>query len=61
MALAHGALDVAARLIHVGANVEQPDRYGVTPLLLAATGGQLPLVRQLLDARAAQVADNLDV
>ncbi|HEU4687752.1 MAG TPA: ankyrin repeat domain-containing protein, partial [Vicinamibacterales bacterium] len=39
-------------LIKGGADVKAATRYGVTPIGLAALGGNTPIVRRLLDAGA---------
>lgn len=45
-------LESAQRLIASGANVRAADRYGVTPLSLAATNGNAAMIRLLLTAGA---------
>jgi ankyrin repeat protein/penicillin V acylase-like amidase (Ntn superfamily) len=53
-----GELDLAARLVAEGAQVDAPDRAGSTALMGAAQTGRLPLVRQLLEQGAKVTARN---
>jgi ankyrin repeat protein len=41
-----------ARLVGAGANVNAANRYGVTPLFVAATNGNAPVIETLLKAKA---------
>jgi uncharacterized protein len=45
-------LDTAQRLIHAGANPDAANRYGVTPLSLAAEDAGAPMIQMLLQAGA---------
>ncbi len=45
-------LDAAQRLLHAGANPDAANRYGVTPLSLAAEDASAPMVQALLQAGA---------
>ncbi len=45
-------VESARQLIQAGANVKAADRYGVTPLSIAATNGNGPMVRLLLSSGA---------
>src|SRR5579872_3544904 len=45
-------LDAAQRLLHSGANPDAANRYGVTPLSLAAENASAPLIQALLQAGA---------
>src|SRR4030095_13658266 len=43
-------LDIADALLRAGAKAAASDRYGVTPLYLAAVNGNADMIRRLLDA-----------
>ena len=45
-------LDAAQHLIHAGANPDAANRYGVTPLSLAAEDASAPMIQMLLQAGA---------
>jgi ankyrin repeat protein len=45
-------IDAAQRLLHAGANPDAANRYGVTPLSLAAENASAPLIQALLQAGA---------
>ena len=45
-------LEIAEMLIRAGANVNAANRYGVTPLYLAALNGDADLILKLLKASA---------
>jgi len=45
-------LDTARLLIQAGANVKLADRYGVTPIYLAASNGNAAMIKLLLDSGA---------
>src|SRR5882724_13197340 len=50
--------DTARRLIRAGADASKPNRYGVTPMALAAANGNAQMIALLLEAGAdANVAD----
>jgi uncharacterized protein len=51
-AVHHDAAEMAASLIHAGANARAATRYGVTPLSLACTNGNAALIALLLKAGA---------
>lgn len=48
----HGATRVTVLLIEKGAQVDQADSYGVTPLMLAAKSADLAMIDRLLQNRA---------
>ena len=41
---------MTATLIRAGANVKASNNYGVSPIILAATNGNAPIINQLLAA-----------
>src|SRR5262245_24580874 len=43
-------LTIADLLLHAGARPDSANEYGVTPLMLAATNGSVPMIDQLLKA-----------
>jgi ankyrin repeat protein len=45
-------LDTARQLVRAGADVNAPNRYGITPLSLACTNGSAPMVQLLIQAGA---------
>ena len=51
-------LETADMLIHAGANVKSADRYGITPLSLACSNGNVAMIRKLLDAGANPNSSN---
>src|SRR5580658_6265892 len=51
-AVRHDDLPTADALIKAGADVKAANRYGVTPMALAATNGNPAMIRRLLDAGA---------
>jgi len=56
VACAHGAYDIAQRLVSMGANVNAKDKSGFTPLTFAASAGYTHIYRLLLDVKADAVA-----
>src|SRR4051812_23036478 len=46
------AAETTALLIGAGANVDAPNRYGITPLALASTNGNAAIVEHLLKGGA---------
>src|SRR5580693_7671371 len=51
-AVRHDDLGTADALIKAGADVKAANRYGVTPMALAATNANPVMIRRLLDAGA---------
>jgi uncharacterized protein len=52
-------LDVVKRFVELGNDVNQPDDYGITPLMAAANGGDVKLIQYLVDAGADLGAHDL--
>lgn len=48
----HGHLELAAKLLEKGADLDTPDHFGSTPLSTAASSGHLPMVRFLVELGA---------
>jgi uncharacterized protein len=46
----HDDLEIASLLIRAGANVKAANRFGITPLALACTNGNAPIIEALLKA-----------
>jgi ankyrin repeat protein len=52
-------LEVAKLFVSLGADVNRPDDYGITPLMAAANGGDPKLIQYLIDAGADLGAHDL--
>ncbi len=52
-------LQVVKLFVHLGNDVNQPDDYGITPLMAAANGGDTKLIQYLVDAGADLGAHDL--
>ena len=60
-AVAAGDLRRVNKLLVAGANVNERDRYGSTPLMYAIRAGQQPFVQVLLGAGASITATNVQL
>jgi ankyrin repeat protein len=52
-------LQVVKRFVALGNDVNQPDDYGITPLMAAANYGSVPIIQYLIDAGADLSAHDL--
>jgi len=52
-------LQVVKRFVALGNDVNQPDDYGITPLMAAANYGNVPIIQYLIDAGADLAAHDL--
>ena len=52
-------LQVVKLFVELGNDVNQPDDYGITPLMAAANGGNVPMIQYLIDAGADLGAHDL--
>ncbi len=52
-------LQVVKRFVELGNNVNQPDDYGITPLMAAGNFGNVPIIRYLIDVGADLAAHDL--
>ena len=52
-------LEVVKRFVTLGNDVNQPDDYGITPLMAAGNFGNVPIIQYLLDAGADLAAHDL--
>ena len=53
------ALEAAKLAVELGNDVNQPDDYGITPLMAAANIGHVPVIQYLIDAGADLAAHDL--